>query len=85
MAMHTITLEAPNDQVVERIKAHYSRFYRISDTCYLVRSDDVSSQVADKIGLGTPPLEGALGAVFRLNGSYSGFASPSLWEWVTNE
>jgi len=85
MALHSIALEAPNDQVVARIKQHYPSFYRISDTCYLVRSDEVSAQVADKVGLSDPPLPGATGAVLRLNGARGGYASLSLWEWFLDE
>ena len=85
MALHSIALETPNDQVVERIKEHYPNFYRINDVCWLVRSEDVSSQVADKVGLGEPRLGGATGAVMRLNGSHAGYATMSVWEWFINE
>lgn len=82
MVLHAIVLEEENGQVVERIEAHYPKHYRVNGTCFLVRTDDISSKVAAKVGIdGEAESGGATGAVLKLNGARSGFADSALWEW----
>ena len=57
--------------------------YELADNVVLVAMDDLTGDVAKKAALtkerGT---EGVRGVVFRLNGSYTGYAPGSLWEWL---
>lgn len=83
MFMHAIVLSVPNNGVVERIREKHPRHYQVNPTVYLVRTDEISERIATEIGLkGETRVEGATGAVFKLNGAYSGYAAKSLWEWM---
>lgn len=80
-----VTLTVENTEIEERIKEAY-RYYPLSDKCYLVSSDGISEQVANQIGLkGNERIPDALGVVFKLNGAYSGYASKSIWEWLSDQ
>lgn len=82
MVMHAIVLEEENAQVAERIAAHYPKHYRVNDTCFLVRTEDLSSKVAANLKIdGADKSAGAPGVVLKLNGARSGFADSALWEW----
>ena len=81
MVMHAIVLEEENAQVAERIAAHYPKHYRVNDTCFLVRTEDLSSKVAANVGIDREAPAGGAGAVLKLNGARSGFADSALWEW----
>lgn len=77
-------LDEYNTEVVKRILEKYPKNYEISETLYLVSSeDDDSSEVARNVGIrGDDRIEGAGGIVFRLWQRYSGFADIELWEWL---
>ncbi len=78
-----VVLEADNPEAAARIEAIYPESYRISDTCFLVSGNDTTAAVARKVGIkGSDRIDEGYGAVFRLNGSYSGYASSDLWEWL---
>ena len=73
-----------------RLRAAYGDVFDLSPSCMLVATDSVAKQVAIAGGIseqGLLPIEeedgsgSVSGAVFRING-YSGFADPSLWEWL---
>jgi len=82
MVMHAIVLEKENAQVAARIAAHYPKHYQVNATCFLVRTEDLSSKVAANAGIdGADKSADATGAVLKLNGARSGFADSSLWEW----
>ena len=63
-------------------------FYRLSDDTYVVAHDGLSRDVAKSVGIfqaggddETEPGDVA-GVVFKLNGSYTGYASQDIWEWL---
>lgn len=83
MAVHMIVLSRPNDAVASRIQEMYPDNYEFTQTCYLVQSRDITQKIAAIVGIkGENRIDNASGAVFRLNGAYSGFASRALWEWL---
>ncbi len=83
MPIFAITLKEPNPEVVELITKEYPDCYQLSDTVFLVSQNTVSETIAKTVGIkGEDRIESALGAVFRLNGAYAGYASRSLWEWL---
>ena len=86
MPLHAIVLTEENNQVVKRIEKHYPRFYSVNEKAFLVRTEDISEQVAVKVGIkGDDRIDEVLGAVFRLNGAHAGYAARSLWEWLEPE
>ena len=83
MAIHAIVLADENDQVANRIEEHYPLFYPVNEKVFLVRTGEISEQVAFKVGIkGDDRIDDALGVVFKLNGAYSGHAPRSIWEWL---
>jgi len=79
MVLHAIVLEEENDRVVERVEAHYPKHYQVNGTCFLVRTDYISSKVAANVGInGEAEADSAIGAVLKLNGARSGFANSAL-------
>ena len=83
MAVHMIVLSRPNDEVVSRIQEAYRDNYEITQTCYLVQSKDITQKIATTVGIkGNDRIDDASGAVFKLNGAYSGYAPRALWEWL---
>ena len=86
MVLHAIVLQEANEEVFARVEEKYRLNYPVSDKCLLVRSDDISERIAANVGLkGDTRIEGAAGAVFKLNGAYAGYASSGLWEWLALE
>ena len=86
MIIYAIVLTEANAEVDERIEIKYPRRYKLNDTFYLVRSDSISEEVAINVGIkGDGRVQDVTGVVFKLNGSYAGYANTSLWDWLTLE
>lgn len=86
MFMYAIVLSAPNQDVAARVSTAYPQHYQLNPSTFLVRSPKISESVAVEAGLkGDNRVGPALGAVFKLNGAYSGFAASALWEWLKAE
>ena len=62
----------------------YEKFaFQVHEGAVLVATEDLSNEVAKNSALTKERKnEGVRGAVFKLNGSYTGFAPSSLWEWL---
>lgn len=83
MPVFSIVLSESNAQLVERIEDKYPHCYKFNDLVYLVEGDFLAEEVAVEVGIkGDDRVEKALGAVFKLNRSYAGYASRSLWDWL---
>lgn len=54
--------------------------YQVSERFYLVRTDALSSDVAERLGFSD--TESQPGAVFKLNRAYSGWDNRVMWEWM---
>ena len=53
--------------------------FQLTDFSLLMQTPiDNPQAIRDLLGIG----EGLTGAVFKLNGSYSGFYDEKLWEWL---
>ncbi len=84
--LHTIILQKPSVGTEKRILEAYPTAFKVNEQTFLVRTDKVSSQIREAIGIGEPEGgETVLGVVFKLNGTYSGCADTSLWEWLKIE
>ncbi|MCY4005765.1 MAG: hypothetical protein OXE84_02910 [Rhodobacteraceae bacterium] len=74
---------ASAEEVNDRLKVRSASFYRLSSTVFVVAADLLSDQVAELAGIkGDDRLQSATGVVFRID-AYSGFASRSIWEWLS--
>ena len=59
--------------------------FKVRDDVMLVASNGLSSEIAANSSLTKDREdEGVRGAVFKLTGSYTGYANGSLWEWLEN-
>ena len=84
-----VALSQPVPDVAERLRSKYpgGLHYAHGDQTFLVQAEPgvLTRQVAKDVGLhkdaDSDPV--ALGAVFKLNGAYSGWAKPELWEWLS--
>ena len=86
MFVHAIVLTDHSDEVVSRIKRKYPKCYTVNDDCFLVRSNELTQDVAIAIGIkGEDRVKDVGGVVLKLNGAYSGFAPTALWEWLSIE
>ena len=92
MAVHLIVLLSPADapqtrKVAQQIEQQYPGFYPMADgLAYLVQSPDVAEVIKRKIGLAEQQEQDsrkqATGLVVKMNGSYSGYAARSMWDWL---
>ena len=83
MSIHIVLLTKRNADVAARIQTAYPGHHQVTDTCYLMQSQQITQDVAINVGIkGQNRVEGAVGVVFKLNGAYSGYASRALWEWL---
>ena len=86
MQVHAIVLSEENAEVSERIKEKYPKHYQLNSTFFLVRSDQITENVAIEIGIkGDDRINDALGVIFKLNGAFSGYASRALWDWLDED
>lgn len=83
MRAYAVVLDELNSDVANRIEEAYPKHYKVNDMFYLVSADDIADQVAQTVGIkGDNRVEESSGVVFRLNGSYSGYTSRALWDWM---
>lgn len=84
MAIFAIVLLDSHPQVRERILSRFPGGLEYSQTFFLVEADKLTQDVAIEAGIkGDSRLDGASGFVIKLESfTYSGFTSPSLWEWL---
>ena len=86
MAIFAIALNNPADEVFrDRIELLYpSKKYEFSPTLFFVQDDNIPDVIARRLGIkvenDTDRI--ASGVVFRLEGSYAGYTSRALWDWL---
>ncbi len=73
---------AASPTVKARLQNKFGRVYEFSEGSFLVAADDLTANIAQVAGMkGDDQIEGATGAVFRING-YAGYTDRALWEWL---
>ena len=82
MNVFVVVFTDPDPAAVQHLRKNFPGLYEmVPNTVCLVRSEELSSDVAIKAGIKSEPRI-SKGAVFKLNHAYSGFTSKSLWEWL---
>lgn len=82
MSAFMVVFTEPSAQAAEHLRGQFPDSYElVENTVYLVRSEELSSDVAVKAGIKSDPRI-STGAVFKMNHAYSGHTSRSLWEWL---
>ncbi|MCY3747198.1 MAG: hypothetical protein OXH05_13320 [Acidobacteria bacterium] len=75
------------EELIKRIHENYSGegykglFEVVPGSAYLVRTADLTSKIADKVGIGGENPE-ATGVVLKVNDAYHGFYHTNLWDWL---
>ena len=83
MSVFAIVLAEPNVQLAKRIEDKYPHCYKLNDLAFLVEGDLLAEDIAVEVGIkGDERIEQAVGVVFKLNRSYSGYSPRSLWDWL---
>lgn len=74
-------------EIGKQIETKYNKAFQVTENFYIVSTVDKSTQkIAETLGIyGDSEEEASLGIVFRLNGSYSGFADGEIWDWLDEE
>ena len=76
-----VILEKPNSESRKRLEEAYHDLYTLNDTVSLVRAPGLSQAVAVTAGIkGKDRFVN--GVVFKLKPAYSGYTSPTLWDWL---
>ncbi len=82
MNVFLVVFTPSTPRAISRLQSEFPGHYELSEnTVYLVRSEELSSDVAAKVGIKSDP-QLATGAVFKLNHAYSGYTKKTLWEWL---
>jgi len=82
--IHAVVFIRGAEKGISLLQNRYGKnVYQMKDGVMLVASNDLSSQISDYSSIsGDNDDEAVRGAVFKLNGSYAGYAPGSLWEWL---
>ncbi len=82
MNVFAVVFTDPSPRAAKHLQAVFAGAYElVPDTVYLVRSDKLSTDVAERAGIKSDDRV-SRGAVFKLNHAYSGYTSRDLWEWL---
>ena len=82
MSVFIVSLRVPNSEVRAKVQ-EFDNYYIYSNTVFFIATENLSQEVAFKIGLqGDDRVPGSSGVVAKMNGSYSGFTSRDLWDWL---
>ena len=77
-------MDAVKKRLAEIYPNHYD--YHNNKQVVLVRADKVAGQIADDLGItGEKKIEGATGAVIKLNAAYAGLTKNDLWDWLQKD
>ena len=83
-SIFVVILAEGQDAGAERLRKMYPTAYELAGNVFFIAEDEaLTGTVAKALGLTKEDAEsGIRGAVFRLNGSYTGFTRRTLWEWL---
>ena len=83
MPVFAVVLRDPNHEVEQRLLDKYPGSFQFTETVFLVQANGIPDAVAKDVGIkGDDRIATASGAVFRLDGAYSGYTTRALWDWL---
>ena len=67
-----------------KIRELYPLNYRYADNIFFLEDDNIPETIANRLGIKVEDEDQrtATGAVFGLDGSYSGYTAKALWDWL---
>jgi len=86
LSLHAVVFTREAETGMKLLKSKYGEnSYEVKESVMLVASNNLSSDIAKFSSIAKSDADdGVRGAVFKLNGSYAGYAQGSLWEWLEN-
>ena len=85
LKVYAVVFTTGSEKGIPLVKEAYPEALQLQKDVILVASNNLTSEIAKASALTKERQEeGVRGAVFKLNGSYTGFAASSLWEWLEN-
>lgn len=78
-----VMLREPDTRTLDNLNREYDsvNVYRLNDVTFLVRTKRLAEDVSVAAGIKGEDRF-VSGVVFKLNRSYAGYTSRSLWEWL---
>ncbi len=81
-----ILSSTPPEDFASTVRSTYPDMYRLSESAFVVATDDPIRNVATQLGVRSDPDGDERppnpGVVFSLNGSFTGWHDPRLWTWL---
>lgn len=78
--------ESASPAFARRVRKLYPQSYQYTDKVFFVEANNIPEIIARrlkiKVGEGREEARMATGAVFGLDGSYSGWTAKALWDWL---
>ena len=67
-----------------KIRELYPFSFQYADNIFFLEDDNIPETIANRLGIKVEDenQRTATGAVFGLDGSYSGFTTKALWDWL---
>lgn len=72
------------DLFEDRINELYPLSYKYANNVFFLEDDNIPEVIANRLGIKVEDenQRTATGAVFGLDGSYSGYTTKALWDWL---
>ena len=85
MSIFVVVLNQEAPELFEdRINKLYPLSYKYADNVFFLEDDNIPETIANRLGIKVEDenQRTANGAVFGLDGSYSGYTAKALWDWL---
>lgn len=85
MSIFVVVLNQEAPELFEnKINELYPLSYRYADNVFFLEDDNIPETIANRLGIKVEDenQRTANGAVFGLDGSYSGYTTKALWDWL---
>ena len=86
MALFSVTIWAGDEDIRQKIKDKIQEVYdeksiEVNDGYYIISTNQAKAgSIAESLGM--YDNSDTYGIVFRLNGTYAGFAPGRIWDWI---
>ena len=87
MPLFSVLFQEDDEKTKDLITSNYKHLFIEPNYCIISTPENVpASAISKKLGIWDKEKNrSSYGVVFKLNGSYSGFASVEFWNWLDQE
>ena len=85
MSIFVVVLDQDAPELLQKkIEELYPFNYKYADNVFFLEDDNIPETIANRLGIKVEAenQRTATGAVFGLDGSYSGYTAKALWDWL---